>query len=146
MEENTNLGFYYCINCRHIAKTNGALENIKCEKCNSDNCVVFKNKITIPFHEMDIIRKISTNNKFWQAMVELQENNIIDYELKMNQFREQIERQKEAYDNRPKCPTCGSHNIVKIDALERVGSVAMFGLFSKKINKTFKCKNCGHTW
>ena len=49
-------------------------------------------------------------------------------------------------ENKPKCPTCQSTNIVKIDALERVASVTMFGLFSKKINKTFKCNNCGHTW
>lgn len=34
----------------------------------------------------------------------------------------------------------------KIDVLERGASVVMWGLFSKKINKTFKCKNCGHTW
>ncbi len=49
-------------------------------------------------------------------------------------------------DNTPRCPTCGSTNIRKIDGLERGTSVLMLGLFSKKINKTFKCKNCGHTW
>lgn len=48
--------------------------------------------------------------------------------------------------NRPKCPTCGSTNILKIGTGERVTSVVMFGLFSKKINKSFKCKNCGYTW
>lgn len=46
----------------------------------------------------------------------------------------------------PKCPTCGSPNIRKIDGIERGASIVMFGIFSKKINKTFKCKNCGHTW
>ena len=25
-------------------------------------------------------------------------------------------------------------------------SIAAFGIFSKKINKTFKCSNCGYTW
>lgn len=48
--------------------------------------------------------------------------------------------------NIPKCPTCGSVNIKKISTTERVGSVAMFGLFSKKINKSFKCNDCGYTW
>ena len=48
--------------------------------------------------------------------------------------------------NVPKCPTCQSTNIKKIGTGERVTSVAMFGLFSKKINKSFKCKNCGYTW
>ena len=48
--------------------------------------------------------------------------------------------------NSPKCPTCGSSNVQNIGTSERVASVAMFGLFSKKINKSFKCKNCGYTW
>lgn len=46
----------------------------------------------------------------------------------------------------PKCPTCGSPNISSIGTVERAGSVAMFGLASKKIGKTFKCSNCGYTW
>lgn len=45
-----------------------------------------------------------------------------------------------------KCPTCSSTNIQKIGTGERVASVAMLGIFSKKINKSFKCKNCGYTW
>ena len=46
----------------------------------------------------------------------------------------------------PKCPTCQSSDVRKIDLLERGISVATLGLFSKKINKSFKCKNCGYTW
>lgn len=46
----------------------------------------------------------------------------------------------------PKCPTCGSTNIRKISGVERGASIAAFGIFSKKINKTFKCGNCGYTW
>lgn len=48
--------------------------------------------------------------------------------------------------NKPKCPTCQSTNIQKIGTSERVVSVVMLGIFSKKINKSFKCKNCGCTW
>lgn len=48
--------------------------------------------------------------------------------------------------NKPKCPTCGSTNIKKMGGIERGASIAAFGLFSKKINKTFKCCNCGYTW
>lgn len=46
----------------------------------------------------------------------------------------------------PKCPTCGSPNIEKISTTERAVSVVGLGLFSKKINKSFKCKNCGYMW
>lgn len=46
----------------------------------------------------------------------------------------------------PKCPTCQSTDIRKIGGLERGASIIGLGLFSKKINKTFKCNNCGYTW
>ena len=46
----------------------------------------------------------------------------------------------------PKCPTCGSTNIRKMDGVERGASMAAFGIFGKKINKTFKCGNCGYMW
>lgn len=45
----------------------------------------------------------------------------------------------------PKCPVCNSTNIDKISLTNKVGSVAMFGVFSVgHVNKTFKCKNCGY--
>ncbi len=45
-----------------------------------------------------------------------------------------------------KCPTCQSTNVQKIGVGERAVSVATMGIFSKKINKSFKCKSCGYTW
>lgn len=48
--------------------------------------------------------------------------------------------------NAPKCPTCSSLNVRHISGGERVVSVGFLGVFSKKINKTFKCGNCGYTW
>lgn len=44
------------------------------------------------------------------------------------------------------CPTCGSTNTRKMGSIERGASILTFGIFSKKINKTFKCQNCGYTW
>lgn len=46
----------------------------------------------------------------------------------------------------PKCPTCGSTNIKKLDVIDRGLSVGIFGLGSKKINKSFLCRNCKYTW
>ncbi len=48
--------------------------------------------------------------------------------------------------NAPRCPTCGSTNVERISNINRGISVAMWGMMSKKINKSFKCKNCGYTW
>lgn len=55
-------------------------------------------------------------------------------------------RKLKANPNIPKCPICSSPNIEKIGALERGVSIATLGIFSKKINKSFKCKNCGYTF
>lgn len=140
MSDNQNLGFYYCITCRHIAKINDALENIECEKCHSQNCVIFPKKITMPFYEMDMIRQISTDKRFWQAMVNLQENDIIEYQMKMNQIEQQVKQQKQQ-SNLPRCPRCGSTAITT----GARGANFMWGLFgaSKTVNR---CSNCGHTW
>ena len=48
--------------------------------------------------------------------------------------------------SQPKCPTCQSTDVHKMSALETGASVAVLGLFSRKINKTFKCKHCGYMW
>lgn len=48
--------------------------------------------------------------------------------------------------NLPKCPTCGSTRIKKIGTLERGASIVGLGIFSKKINKSFKCESCGYMW
>ena len=46
----------------------------------------------------------------------------------------------------PKCPTCGSTNLKKLDVIDRGLSFAVWGFGSKKIGKSFKCKNCGYTF
>ena len=102
--------------------------------------------VDFPAQDLRDLGYISKSTTFIDAMINHHQTDIIEYELKMSQFRSQLEQQKQTQDNRPKCPTCNSTNIAKIDGLERAGSIAVFGLFSKKINKTFKCKNCGHTW
>lgn len=61
----------------------------------------------------------------------------------MNEFKA---KQHAIQASKPKCPTCNSTNIRKIGTGERAVSVIGFGLLSKKINKTWKCNNCGHTW
>ena len=48
--------------------------------------------------------------------------------------------------NIPKCPTCGSTNLIRISGLNRAASVFMFGIASSKIGKQFECKNCGYKW
>lgn len=110
------------------------------------------NTTNMSIDDFIILTKISNSTDFYDAMIELHDKDIIEYELKMSQFRAQvnvqneIKQQSNQQSNQPKCPTCRSTNIRKIGTGERVASVVGFGIFSKKINKTWKCKNCGHTW
>jgi ribosomal protein L7/L12/DNA-directed RNA polymerase subunit RPC12/RpoP len=46
-----------------------------------------------------------------------------------------------------KCSNCGSVNTKKISGASKVGSVALFGIFSVgKLTKTYQCNKCGYRW
>lgn len=134
-----------------------------CQKCKnegndpyklSDVCPQHKSKIeqsNIIFDEYCVLMQISSDINFIESMIALKEKDPIEYQLKMSQFRNQVEQQKqikkaEEESSKPHCPHCKSTNISKIGTGERIGSIAMLGIFSKKINKSFKCKSCGYTW
>lgn len=74
------------------------------------------------------------------------DNNLEPFEFDGDSFQDWQNRQREKDLYRPKCPHCHSINIAKISGTERAASVLGLGLLSKKINKSFKCKNCGYTW
>jgi DNA-directed RNA polymerase subunit M/transcription elongation factor TFIIS len=67
-------------------------------------------------------------------------------ERQQNIQQNRVEQATKMYQNQPKCPTCQSTNISKIGTFGRMASVGFWGLASNKINKSFKCKNCGYTW
>lgn len=71
---------------------------------------------------------------------------LIQVEKEKQEFKKMLQQLSKSKTNIPKCPTCGSTNIRKIGTGERAASVVGLGLLSKKINKTWKCNNCGHTW
>lgn len=113
------------------------------------NCNGILEKINIPCDDMYTIEDISTDKDFIQAMIDLKENDIIEYNIKISQFKTQLQQQKSSKaqtDNTPRCPHCKSTNIKPISTINRGASIAMWGMFSKKINKSFECKNCGYTW
>lgn len=57
-----------------------------------------------------------------------------------------LDRRAVDFENKPKCPTCGSADIKKISATSKAASVAMWGLLSRKVHKQWHCKNCGSEW
>lgn len=114
-----------------------------------DNCGSKIEKSPLTVEEYAYITLTSDDRDFLDAMIELKQKDIIEFKTKIAQFKVQVDAQEERErqeKNKPKCPTCGSTNIRKIGTGERVASVVGFGLLSKKINKTWKCNNCGHTW
>lgn len=103
--------------------------------------------LNISWDELSTIEDISSDKTFLQAMIDLKESDPIEFQLKMSQFKTNLSQTKQAEESRsPHCPHCKSTNIKPIGGLERVGSITMWGLFSKKINKSFECLSCKYTW
>ena len=77
-------------------------------------------------------------------MIELKEKDPIEFQLKMSQFRNQV-KQQEAVElqNIPHCPICNSTNIKKISGMSKAKSVAVWGIFSRKVHKQWYCNDCG---
>lgn len=116
----------------------------KCKTCGSTDIV----KLTISVQEVLELLKISKDINFILAMNELKEKDIIEFNLKMSQFKQSVPQEKQSTQstNIPKCPTCGSTNIKKISAGTRYVSTGLFGLGSSNVGKTMCCNNCGYKW
>ncbi|MSS09512.1 hypothetical protein FYJ38_12770 [Clostridium sp. WB02_MRS01] len=102
-------------------------------------------------HDYTMLAKVSNfNRQLLDAMVDLHKKDIIEYELKMSQFRNQYEQgqqqQKQescSNSNLPKCPYCNSTDLKKISGFSKAGSVALFGIFSVgKVSKQWHCNSC----
>lgn len=120
-------------------------------KVPDDNlCNICKEKLYITEvtkDEIKILYSISHDNSFLHEMVKLKETDPIEYQLKLSQFKNQVQQKSsEQNKNILKCPTCQATNIKKISGLSKAGSVAMWGIFSQKVKKTFHCNNCGYEW
>ncbi|MDE6208455.1 MAG: hypothetical protein K2M73_02140 [Lachnospiraceae bacterium] len=126
---------------------NEKLEKLICPFCNSKLI-----DTGFPVDDFHLIGKASDwNRQVLDLMMELHENDPIEYQLKLNQFKlqnEQAEKieEQERVRRMPHCPHCNSTDIKSISGLSRGASIAMWGIFSNKINKSFECKSCGYTW
>lgn len=84
-----------------------------------------------------------------QQEIQKEECKRIEYNewLKQKAKSEQAAARRAAEQaNVPRCPTCGSTDLKKIDALDWAISVSFLGLASGKIGKSFKCNHCGYMW
>ena len=124
------------------------LENIdELDECPECLCPLNKENIsTIP--DGGWIKAVSTDENFMKAMTELYENDPIEYQLKISQFKASLKQQEsnkkvEEDNNTPHCPYCNSTNIKKITTGSKVAHTALFGIFSISRNsKQWHCNNC----
>ena len=104
-----------------------------------------------PIPDGSWVKAISTDENFMKAMTELYEKDPIEYQLKISQFKTQVQQQEQAQKSRvesniPKCPTCGSTNIKPISGTKRWLTAGLFGLASSNVGKSMECKACGYKW
>ena len=129
-------------------------DKLECDCCHSkvspvpDEFLVGESKMVINknLKQQFINEYIKTSPEFDQYLFdhrdEILARQSAEFDAKMAHGKAILEEQSRV----PKCPTCHSTNIRKMGRIERGASIYAFGIFSKKINKTFKCQNCGYTW
>lgn len=133
---------YSCKVCAYRDQTS----HHTCPVCGATNSFVNE--------DMDILQQLRCSQQLIEAMQKLKQTDIIEYELKMSQFRNQLEqkraneraRRQQQTQNTPKCPTCGSTNIEKISVGKKIGGSMLFGIFSSDVRNTMHCKDCGTKW
>ena len=103
--------------------------------------------IDFPALDLKILSKISDSTDFYDAMIKLHDDDIIEYELKMSQFRSQVqakeaeEERKKADESKPRCPKCGSTSIATVNK----GYSLLTGFLGSG-NPMNVCQSCGHKW
>lgn len=129
----------------------------KCSKCNEyafytkgflyhkkNNCNGELVLIDMSCEELNTMCYISNDSEFIDAMLELKKKDIIEYNLKMSQFRTQINQQKLINKhnlNKVLCPKCGNSDI----GVANRGYSLLSGFIGsgKSMNV---CKRCGYKW
>ena len=110
----------------------------------ANNCNGELEELNISRDELIIIEDVSTDKNFIEAMIDLKEKDIIEYNLKMSQFKARLQQQKSSAPqsaNTVHCPRCGSTNIT---AGQR-GYSLLTG-FVGSGSTVNRCANCGHKW
>ena len=144
----------YCKKCGRIVQEEYNNLEQKCDYCNNNleyipqQFLIGKRGIAINDELKDqfINDYIKSSSEFDQYLFEHREEDMFNKRMSDRAKLAHGASILEEKSRVPKCPTCGSTNIKKMGGVERGASIAAFGIFSKKINKTFKCGNCGYTW
>ena len=124
------------------------LENIdELDECPECLCPLNKENIsTIP--DGGWVKAVSTDENFMKAMTELYENDPIEYQLKISQFKANLQQQEsqqkeqeEKSKNQIHCPKCNSTSIQTINR----GYSLLTGFLGSGSPRNV-CQKCGYKW
>lgn len=141
----------YCKKCGRILQGIFELETI-CDVCGSHTYEVPKEYIdNFRWRDRDgkqalIEELVKTSPEFDQYLFDHRDEILARQSSEFNAKMEHGKQILEEQSRLPECPTCHSKNVQSISGVERGASIIGLGIFSKKINKSFKCKHCGYTW
>ena len=119
-----------------------------CHFCNKGELV----DSPLTYEEFDIIKTVSNyDRQFLEAMIKLKQEDIIEYQSRMSQFRVQYEQQqqqkqaqqqaRQAQKTQIKCPRCGSTSIATVNR----GFSFWTGFIGSGSPRNV-CQKCGHKW
>ena len=135
----------FCKNCYNNKVSNGMCNNgyFWCLKPEIEQCPICNSCLTnvdFSINDFKVLEHISDNPKFYQSMIELYNNNIVEYELKMSQFRthETQIKQMEEGGNKSKCPRCGGTTFTP---MKKKWSI-LTGFATNQVELV--CNNCGY--
>ena len=125
-------------------------KNKKCMKCNSDLTLM-----NLSIEEFSQIQRISKNPDYILAMNDLKGKDIIEFESKMENIRQQLsdrdnqakiqreseKRTEEQVANQVKCPKCGSTQI----GVTNRGYSLLSGFIGSGSARNV-CQKCGYKW
>lgn len=123
-------------------------DSIQCTECNIE--LIENKKFNTILHELYDMNKeqrelIKDNDRYKLVYIYQfgYQDACGDYNVKNTKIKIQHQNKTQ---NIPKCPTCQSTNIKRISTLNRVTSIAVFGLLSGKIGKNYECLDCKAKW
>lgn len=128
----------YCYICGYETNDENIIE---CPQCLCDD-------VFVSSEEEEELMKLSNDRKFTNAMIKLHDDDPIEYQLKISQFKANLKQQESSNKveedkskNQIHCPKCNSTAITT----GARGVSWFWGTIgsSKTVNR---CANCGYTW
>lgn len=114
-------------------------DNYTCPLCKSN----LKDTV-LEASEEDILLDISRSASFFDAMIKLKEDDIIEFNLKMSQFKTQLSQQNTSIQHKQDildCPKCGSTNVQTTNR----GFSVLTGFIGSGSPRNV-CQKCGFKW